>query len=218
MIRAAGTPHNFGAPAERFQTMPMTAITSTETESLPSELRDVHEQIEDLRGQLQQLLFGVSEAAFLWRPEARRWSISECLVHLNTTAALYISAIDRAIAVSQPATAEQELPRRGFLGRWMLNALEPPVTRRFKAPGAFAPDGPKPLDEVVPEFIRYQDEIQQRLTAARDLDLWRTKVKSPAVPLLKFSLGETFAIIGAHERRHLVQAEAVKNAPDFPRS
>ena len=193
-------------------------MTPTETESLPQELRDVHEQIEDVRGQLQKLLFGVSEEAFVWRPGPKRWSISECLIHLNTTADLYISAIDRAIPAGQPAPAEQELPRRGFLGRWMLNTLEPPVKRRFKAPGAFAPDGPKPLDEVVPAFLRYQDEVQQRLAAVKDLDLWRTKVKSPAVPLLKFSLGETFAIIAAHERRHLAQAEEVKNAPDFPRT
>jgi len=198
--------------------MPMAAMISPATESLPLELRDVHEQIEDVRGQLQKLMFGVDEAAFLWRPGPRRWSISECLVHLNMTAALYAPAIDQAIAAGQSTPAEEELPLRGFLGSWMLNALEPPVTRRFKAPGAFAPDEPKPLDEVVLEFLRRQDEVQQRLVAARDLDLWRTKVKSPAVPLLKFSLGETFAIIAAHERRHLAQAEEVKNAPDFPQS
>jgi len=216
MIRAVGVPHNFGGPGCGLLTALIAAMTSTETESLPLELRDVHEQIEEVRGQLQQLLFGVSEEAFLWRPEPRRWSISECLVHLDTTAALYTSAIDRAIAADQPAAAEESLPRRGFLGRWMLNTLEPPVTRRFTAPGAFAPGGPKPLDEVVPEFLRWQDEVQQRLVAAKDLDLWRTKVKSPAVPLLKFSLGETFAIIAAHERRHLAQAEEVKGSPDFP--
>ncbi len=198
--------------------MPTATTTQTETESLPSELRDVHEQIEDVRGQLQQLMFGVNEAAFLWRPEPNHWSISECLMHLNTTAALYISAIDRAIGAGQPASGGEELPRRGFLGRWMLNTLEPPVTRRFKAPGAFAPNEPKPLDQVVPEFIRYQDEVQQRLAVAKGFDLWRTKVKSPAVPLLRFSLGETFAIITAHERRHLAQAEEVKNSPDFPRT
>ena len=198
--------------------MPTATTTQTETESLPSELRDVHEQIEDVRGQLQQLMFGVNEAAFLWRPEPNHWSISECLMHLNTTAALYISAIDRAIGAGQPASGGEELPRRGFLGRWMLNTLEPPVTRRFKAPGAFAPNEPKPLDQVVPEFIRYQDEVQQRLAVAKGFDLWRTKVKSPAVPLLRFSLGEPFAIITAHERRHLAQAEEVKNSPDFPRT
>jgi len=147
--------------------MPTATTTQTETESLPSELRDVHEQIEDVRGQLQQLMFGVNEAAFLWRPEPNHWSISECLMHLNTTAALYISAIDRAIGAGQPASGGEELPRRGFLGRWMLNTLEPPVTRRFKAPGAFAPNEPKPLDQVVPEFIRYQDEVQQRLAAEK---------------------------------------------------
>lgn len=201
-----------------FPALPIATMTSTGTDSLPLELRDVHEQIEDIRGLLQRLMFGIDEDAFLWRPEPHRWSISECLVHLNTTAALYASAIDRAITAGQPAPVDEELPRRGFLGRWMLNTLEPPVTRRFKAPGAFAPDGAKPLDEVVPQFLRWQDEIQTRVVAAKNFDLWRTKVKSPAVPLLKFSLGETFAIIAAHERRHLAQAEAVKNAPGFPLS
>jgi hypothetical protein len=185
--------------------------------TLPLELRDVHQQIEDVRSQLQQLMFGVDDAGFLWRPEPNRWSISECLVHLNVTASLYVSAIDRALPAARPAPSPDDLPRRGWMGRWMLNTIEPPVKRRFAAPAAFVPAGGKPLDEVVPEFIRWQDQIQQRLLASNGIDLWRTKVKSPAVPLLKFSLGETFAILAAHERRHLAQAAAVRQSEGFPR-
>ena len=198
-------------------TMSTTEATAPGLAELALELRDVHQQIEDVRGQLQRLMFGVHDAGFLWRPEESRWSISECLVHLNVTASLYVSAIDRALKTARPASSPDELPRRGWLGRWMLNTLEPPIKRRFKAPNAFAPDAGKPLDDVVPEFIRYQDEIQKRLLAANRFDLWRTKVKSPAMPLLKFSLGETFAIIAAHERRHLAQADAVKESDGFPR-
>lgn len=198
--------------------MSTTDAAAPDLGTLALDLRDVHQQIEDVRSQLQQLMFGVDDAGFLWRPEPNRWSISECLVHLNVTASLYVSAIDRALPAARPAPSPDDLPRRGLLGRWMLNTLEPPIKRRFKAPGAFVPDNGKPLDEVVPEFIRWQDQVQERLLASQGIDLWRTKVRSPAVPLLKFSLGETFAIIAAHERRHLAQAEAVKRRAGFPRA
>jgi hypothetical protein len=197
--------------------MSPTDAVALDLATLPLELRDVHQQIEDVRSQLQQLMFGVDDAGFLWRPEPNRWSISECLVHLNVTASLYVSAIDRALPAARPAPSPDDLPRRGWMGRWMLNTIEPPVKRRFAAPAAFVPAGGKPLDEVVPEFIRWQDQIQQRLLASNGIDLWRTKVKSPAVPLLKFSLGETFAILAAHERRHLAQAAAVRQSEGFPR-
>jgi hypothetical protein len=98
----------------------------------------------------------------------------------------------------------------------MLNLIEPPPKRRFRAPNAFAPKTGKGLGEAVPEFMTWQDEIQQHLVRAKGLDLWRTKLWSPAVPLLRFSLGETFAILAAHERRHLWQAERVREAPGFP--
>ena len=218
IIRTGKGSDNLQTPEGRGFAMSTTEATAPGLAELTLELRDVYQQIEDVRGQLQRLMFGVDDAGFLWRPEANRWSISECLVHLNVTASLYVSAIDRALKTARPASSPDELPRRGWLGRWMLNTLEPPIKRRFKASNAFVPDAGKPLDDVVPEFIRYQDEIQQRLLASKSLDLWRTKVKSPAVPLLKFSLGETFAIIAAHERRHLAQAETVKRSERFPRA
>lgn len=197
--------------------MSATEAASPDLEPLTLELRDVYQQIEDARSRLQQLMFGIDDAGFLWRPEPNRWSISECLMHLNVTASLYVTAIDRALQAACPARALDDLPRRGWLGRWLLNSLEPPITRRFKSPGAFVPDNGRPLEEVIPEFIHWQRQIQERLLASKGVDLWRTKVKSPAVPLLKFSLGETFAIIAAHERRHLTQAAAVKQSEGFPR-
>jgi hypothetical protein len=33
---------------------------------------------------------------------------------------------------------------------------------------------------------------------------------------LKFTLGQAFRLLAAHERRHLWQARNVRNAPNFP--
>ena len=48
---------------------------------------------------------------------------------------------------------------------------------------------------------------EQLLNSANGLDLERIRVRSPAVPLIKLSLGAAFEIQAAHERRHLLQAE-----------
>jgi hypothetical protein len=44
------------------------------------------------------------------------------------------------------------------------------------------------------------------------------KVRSPVVPLIRFSLGASFAIQAAHEKRHLQQAEDVLRLAQFPRT
>jgi hypothetical protein len=45
--------------------------------------------------------------------------------------------------------------------------------------------------------------------------LGRVKVRSPAMKLLRFPLGGLFAIMAAHERRHLWQAQQVSRMATF---
>ncbi len=108
--------------------------------------------------------------------------------------------------------------KRGLIGGWVVRIAEPPPRGRVKAPRAFRPKEEQPLDTVVTKFQELQDQIVERLRQANGVDLWRTKIRSPAIALLKLSLGETFALLTAHERRHLWQAEQVKGDPGFPTS
>ena len=162
---------------------------------------------------------GLSNEAFNWRPEQGRWSICECLDHLNITAELYLPLIDRALAKSRSQGLLGDVPaRRGLIGGWIVRFSEPPAKRRVKAPKVFLPKAEQPVDSVVPKFIKLQGRLVERLRQTNGVDLWRTKLRSPAIPLLKLSLGETFALMTAHERRHLWQAEQVKGDPGFPTS
>ena len=195
------------------------AARDSSAHDLVVELEDYRIQIGQIKRRCEALVEGLGNEAFNWKPEERRWSICECFGHLNITAELYLPLIDRALAKSRSQGLLGDAPaRRGLIGGWIVRFSEPPAKRRVKAPKVFRPQAGRPLDSVVPKFIELQDRLVERLRQANGLDLWRTKIRSPAIALLRLSLGETFALLTGHERRHLWQAEQVKGDPGFPTS
>jgi hypothetical protein len=56
----------------------------------------------------------------------------------------------------------------------------------------------------------------ERVRSAEGLDLSGIMMKSPAWPMLRFSLLTALAALAAHERRHLAQARRVTQRPGFP--
>jgi hypothetical protein len=59
--------------------------------------------------------------------------------------------------------------------------------------------------------------LADRLRRANGLDLVRARVTSPVLRWRRFSLGAAFAMLAAHERRHLCQARRVAALTEFPR-
>jgi hypothetical protein len=60
-------------------------------------------------------------------------------------------------------------------------------------------------------------QFVDRLRQANGLDLARAHVKSPVSNLIRLALGSGFALMVAHERRHLHQARKVIAERAFPR-
>jgi hypothetical protein len=52
---------------------------------------------------------------------------------------------------------------------------------------------------------------------ASNYDVNRIRYKNPFIPLLRFTVAAGIEIIAKHEARHLLQAEAVRQLPGFPR-
>lgn len=66
------------------------------------------------------------------------------------------------------------------------------------------------------DFFELQERWIELAARADGLDLAAVKIRSPIAPVLRFSLGQCFAINAAHERRHVWQARRVREAPGFP--
>lgn len=186
-------------------------------EVLIPELQEYFRQVEEIRRDAEDLVRGLSDAQFNWRPAPERWSISECLEHLNMVARLYWPIIAEAINQSRVKGWLSQGPfKHGWFGKMLVRSAEPPPKMKFKAPRKFRPPADQPMAHVYPQFVSFQDRLLDLISDANGVDLGRPKVQLPATKLIKLTLGQGFGLMAAHERRHLWQARRVKDDPNFP--
>lgn len=186
--------------------------------ALVAELEDYRRQVEAVRKDVDDLLDGLTDTQFNWRAAPGRWSIGECLAHLNLTGQVYFQVIDRGIREGRAAKLFGAGPyRHGWFGKFFLKRTEPPVKNlKVKAPKTVAPVNEHLVAVVRPAFMSLQQQLLRRIDEANGLDLGRIKINSPFVKFLRFDLGHSIALTIAHERRHLWQARQVRNDPHFP--
>jgi hypothetical protein len=188
-------------------------------EALPEELEDRRRQLEAVNTDARDLIAGLTDAQFNWRPAPDQWSIAECLDHLTVTNRELIRPLGAGI---MDARAKGWLGRGPFRHGWLIGkfirSMEPPVKRRFKAPRIFKPRSAMPLEEVAREFFETQGEVLRLINEANGVNLARVKITSPVTSWVKYSLGQAFDLIATHERRHLWQAREVKGHAAFPRA
>jgi DinB superfamily len=178
-------------------------------------------EIENLRRQLRQakeqgsaLLRGVDEVRLKKRAGPLKWSVGECFSHMNIANGQYIRAIEKTIhkAVDEELCAKGKY-RYGLLERLFLRMLEPPATWKVKAPEPFLPVNSTPREELLAVWEHTHDRLVLQVERSDDLDL-KQKVKSPASGLFQPTLAMAFAVIAAHDRRHLRQAEKANKLAD----
>jgi DinB superfamily len=121
--------------------------------------------------------------------------------------------LDRKIAEGRAAGILGSGPFRGpWLGSLYVRVIEPPARIRFPAPKRFRPRQAPPSGDVVPRLLALQDELSARARASDGLDVGAIRLSSPITRRFKMSLGQWFAFLAAHERRHIWQAGNVRKA------
>jgi hypothetical protein len=186
--------------------------------TLAPELDVFRQQFEQLADEAGALVHALTDEQFNWRSAPERWSIGQCLEHLNVTARVYLPKLDEGIAEAIRRGLYGEGPfKYNWFGRMFVRSQEPTTRMKYKTAKVFQPSPSRPKQETVAAFRAYQVQFVDRLRQANGLDLARARVKSPAINLLRMPLGSGFALMVAHERRHLQQARNVFADPEFPR-
>jgi hypothetical protein len=173
-------------------------------------------QVEASKAWFHQRVLPLSIEQLRWRPDPRNWSIAECLDHLNLTLDLYLPKIEHAIARGM----RQDRAPKECYEEVELDALrltEPPVNVPSSASALTVPAPAVDPDRMVDHFHQVRDRYSEAVCRALRLDLRRTRIVEPVHPVI-VSLGGTFAFLAAHDRRHMWQAERVRQAPRFPRA
>ena len=179
--------------------------------ALVAELEKIRQEMEAVNAEAQRLVAGLSEEQIGKRPQPGRWSLAEVFVHLNLTAQIYLPEIDRAIEEGRAKGLTGGGPfKLDLIGKMFVKYSEPPYRMKTKAPGMIKPLLQGPAGEALPQFLRSQELVVKRLEAANGLDLGRIKFVSPLASVVKMNLLAPFAVITAHQRRHLWQGWKIR--------
>jgi hypothetical protein len=185
--------------------------------ALAPEIEAFRVEFERLSGEADALVAPLTEAQFNWPPAPGAWSVAECIEHLNVTARLYLPKLDEGIANAIRRGLYADGPfTYNWIGRFVTRSMEPPARFRVKAPATFHPAPQRPRHDIMAAFRAYQVQYIDRLRQSNGLDLARAHVSSPAAKWLRIPLGSGFALMAAHERRHLWQARQVTSRAGFP--
>ena len=141
-----------------------------------------------------------------------KWSILECLEHLNRYGDFYLPEIENSIQNSKKPIEDEF--KSGFLGNYfaksMLPKEKPNKMKTFKSMNPIGSD----LDKsTLDKFINQQETLIKLLEQAKTVNLTKNKTKISISKWIKLRLGDTFRVVIYHNLRHLIQAEkAMKEA------
>jgi DinB superfamily len=177
-------------------------------------LQDADSQIDSLllelretRARAEAICNGRTPAGLLRRPAEKRWSAAECVEHLNITNRAYLPRLSEAIRTLRQKNL---VSRGGFRLNWNARLLkywlEPPSRLRLPTGAAFQPVSVRDPAAVLAAFQSIGQELEQELASGRGLALDARRIRSPFAESMQYNVYSAFAIIAAHNRRHLWQA------------
>ena len=162
-------------------------------------LTDLLNRLAKCRDQIRDLAAEPGDA-LNWQPPEGGWRIAMVLEHLYTTSEAYFGVVEPAMVRGSEKKGQAPW-KPGITGKIFLNALQKPT--KLKAPKKFQPINPR--DPIGDQFIQQQENLALLIRKADGLDLRRIKFGSPVSSLLRFSLGDCFAILVTHQERHIKQ-------------
>ncbi len=167
---------------------------------LKEDVRRLQEAAEHLKNtEKSKLVYAVNEG---------KWSVVQCLEHLNAFGRHYLPAIEKAIAVKsgeKPAWFNS-----GFLGDYFTKSMKPKnvfeIKNKMKTMKIFNFPNSLNVDTVMKEYIDQKAKLQHLLDMANDRDLNSIRIPVTITKMIKLKLGDTFRFLIAHEQRHMIQA------------
>lgn len=185
-----------------------------DTQTLIPELQAYFDAFQRARHDIGPLVDGVEHEQFNWRPAEDQWSMAECLDHLCSVGTAMVTNIDASIARAEENGWRSDGPFKysafGNLFVWLAGDRGDPPKIKFSAPSIYTPTSNHSVGRIQENFVTVQDGLLEQVRRANGIDLKRVKIPSPAASFVKLSLGQWFAMLAGHQRRHFRQAQRVK--------
>ena len=162
-----------------------------------------------IEADVRQLTGLLTEAQFHAPTRSGGWSIGYCIEHLVLTGQAYLPKWDIAL---REATHPREVDTPFLYAWWQRTLLHytEDSYKKHKTPAPLVPCSRHSIQDTVGRFIAMHQQLVQRVLRSHGLDVMQVKVQSPFTSWMHYSLGFSFDLALAHERRHIRQAWQVR--------
>lgn len=177
------------------------AFAKTQPTAL-AEMRDIQKQTIGFGVRLKHL----DEQALNARAASGKWSVLECLEHLNRYATHYLPLLlERA---NNAPARKKETYSPGLLGKPFAIAMHPAKrAKSMNSPKNMNPIGSSLDVSVIDQFISDQTAFDNVLTLLEGRSLRGSRIPISIVPIVRLQLGDMLHTLVWHNARHCLQAE-----------
>jgi hypothetical protein len=172
-----------------------------------TQLADLRSQLESCSRGARELAASVSDLEFVQRAKNDGWSMAECIQHLTATTKLYLPILDSALFQAPAGEGPYKMDLRGRLLKWIL---EPPYRSGVKTLPGLVPNIQEPA-QVLPDFLASQQQLFSAMEPWSGRALDKVWITSPFSKHMRYNIYSLFNVVAAHQRRHLWQAQRVKD-------
>jgi len=159
---------------------------------------------------LKELTSTLSDSQFHAPPRSGGWSVGYCIEHLVLTGRAFLANWDAAVRHAAASRNGTGMVAYHWWQRILLRFAEPPYRMKTSTKPTFVPYSRYSREETIRRFMQMHRAFARLVEGCRGLDVEGTRVQSPFVSWLSYSLGFSFDLVLAHERRHLWQARQVR--------
>lgn len=158
----------------------------------------------------------LNAAQLNWKQNPESWSVGQCLEHLIKTDREFFPELDKlAAGARRNSFWENWSPLTGWAGGFLIKSLKSDE-RKFKVPTPRIAPPSSVAPDIVTQYVKHLEQVTAKISATQKADLRQTVVTSPFMKLMTYTLGDGYAVIVEHARRHLRQAGRVMQAEGFP--
>ncbi len=166
-------------------------------------LKNWQAKAEDNLHFVENELVKLTDAQLNFKPNADKWSILQCVEHLNRYSEYYLKIIDTKLSNANPKGTEEV--KHSWFGKMSIKSIHPDNRKKSKTLGRLNPAESEVNRQVLQDFIAHQKKLLILLHKAEKHSINSIKIPADVFKLLKLRLGECFEFVIVHQQRHILQ-------------
>jgi hypothetical protein len=183
---------------------------------MQAQLARIVRELDHAQARLDRLADAVPDDRWRKRSDPSRWSVGECVAHLNLTSEAYIPRIRKAIGEARKIRpAGNRSYRRDPVG-WFFGTMVGPLPSiagfrigRVKTTPPFVPSGDHPKQLLLAEFRRLQIELASMVRECDGMAIDKVTIVSPFGEKVRYNCYSALVLLPRHQERHIQQGELV---------